>query len=142
MNAPVATDSMTDGFSQLAQLVANLKRWRNRMEVALRYTDGTHTFDDLVAQIMSNQLFFFCTDEAFAIMERVQYPQYANLNCFLAGGKLTSLLERIDDMKLLGAQLGCKHLTIAGRHGWERVLSQRGWTHTCTTMSTPIEEEN
>jgi hypothetical protein len=135
-----ATSSTIDTLLKLSSTVSKLERWRDNIERSLAYTEGTHTFDDLVRLTITDHLLFFATDEAFAFMQKVTFPQYSNLNCFLAGGDLVALEARTEDMRAIAAALGCRYLTVTGRHGFQRFLRSKGWQHDCTTMSTPVGE--
>ena len=65
-----------------------------------------------------------------------QFPRLRVLHIFLAGGELDELLGMVPAFKSWGAFHGCSKLTLAGRQGWERVLS---WRRECVVLSTEIE---
>lgn len=139
MNAVTGND-MTY-FERLKTQLVLLEHWKPQIETAMRHGRRTHTFDDVVQMIMAERLHFFSYPEAFIIIELVQYPQFKTFHCFAAGGKMSALLAAIDEMKVLAKALDCRHLSITGRKGWERVLGRHGWGHLCSTMFLPIEEQ-
>lgn len=131
---------MSDKLDAIAVLIEQIKRWEDKINEALYYAKNTHSFDDVVQLILTNRVLFFSYQEAFLIMERVEYPSFATFHCFLAGGKIEAVMEAQQQMEQLGKDLGCKYLSIAGRPGWQRVLASKGWKPVCVTLYREIEE--
>lgn len=131
---------MSQQLHQLRYLLEQLSIWEDKITEALRHGRNAHTFDDIVGMVLQNRVFFFSYDDAFVIMEKIDYPQFSVFHVFLAGGELEAVLSVHPEMERLGRQLGCKYLSMAGRKGWQRPLADRGWQHVCTTMYRPIEE--
>lgn len=115
-------------------LLTEILRWRTGIEAALDYAEGSHTFDDVVRKILTNEVHFFAYPDCFLIMQVVLYPQYKNYHCFLAGGNQTALDRARDDMIANARALNCRHMSISGRHGWVRRLASRNWKHVFSTM--------
>lgn len=125
---------MSEAIDKLQKLIFGLKKWQPKIEEALDYAHGTHTFDDIVAMVMTNKVMFFSFDECFTVMEKIDYPQYSTFHCFLAGGNLEAVLGIIPQMRAVGQVLGCKYLSMSGRKGWSKVLESQGWQYVSTAM--------
>lgn len=115
-------------------LLNEVMRWRDGIEAALSYAEGSHTFDDVVRKILTNEAHFFSYDDCFLIMQLVHYPQYKNYHCFLAGGNQAALDNARDQMIANAKALQCRYLSISGRHGWVKRLVSRNWKHVFSTM--------
>ncbi len=127
-------------LAQLDTLVASLHKWREKIEEGLVHGHHAHTFDAVVNMILANRLYFFAYDNAFCIMEKVEYPNYSVFHCFLAGGEMEAVFDIQGPMADLAKAMGCSYLSVSGRKGWERKLAERGWTFTCVTMYLDIRE--
>lgn len=125
-------------LDRLEQLVEDLRTHEGNIKAAIAYTNGTHTFDDIVAMIMTGRVDYFPYQTAFVIMERITYPQFSIYHCFLAGGDLQGVLDSIPPMKQEARRRDCRYLSMAGRKGWTKVLADDGWKHIATTMYTEV----
>lgn len=115
-------------------LMQEILAWREGIEQALTYGRGSYTFDDMIAKVITGEFHFYNYPECCLFMQVVTYPQFKNYHCFLATGTQEALDAAGEDMERMARQLGCKHLSISGRPGWERRLKARGWTHVLSTM--------
>lgn len=131
---------MSEQLDRLKSLLDRLELWEDTIEEALHHGGNAHSFDDIVAMVLQNKVFFFTYPEAFVVMEKVDYPQFSVFHCFLAGGTIEAVMGVQDEMEKVGRELGCKYLSIAGRRGWQRQLQERGWRHICTTLYRTIGE--
>lgn len=114
-----------------------LLRCRPWIEDALEYSNGTHTFADVVAGIGSGRMQFWPAERGCAVTEIVVYPKKKVLHVFLSGGELDQILDGIDSVVAWGKGQGCASMTIAGRPGWQRVLAKHGYR----PVSTVLEKE-
>ena len=125
-------------MDQQAQLVQELKRCQKWIEDALEYSGGTHEFMDIVNSVLSGHMQLWPNKNACAVTEIVVYPKKKILHVFLAGGKMSEILDMQNSAAEWGRQQGCTGMTIAGRRGWEKVLSKVGYKHQFTTLSLEI----
>jgi hypothetical protein len=130
----------TDLATKMKLLMDDLLHWKEGIEDALSYADGSYVFDDVVAKVIKGEVHFYTYPECFVIMQQVIYPQHKNYHCFLAAGNQEALDGVLQDMLGAAEALGCKNLTITGRHGWVKRLRSRGWKHTFSTLSLPVNE--
>lgn len=119
-------------------LTEHLIRYKPQIEAALKHADNSYTFDQIVHGVLSGKLRFFPNGDSFALMEIHTYPNWRSFHCFLAGGKLSEILELQPLMLEHGKELGCKRLTLTGRRGFGRVLKKHGWELSHVQMSHPI----
>lgn len=120
--------------SKTILLMQDILHWKYHIDGALSYAQGSATFDDIVAKIVNGQCHFYSYNDCFLVMQVVEYPQYKVYHCYLAGGKQEALDDALFDMLSVAQTLGCRHLSLTGRHGWVRRLSTRGWKHVYSTM--------
>jgi hypothetical protein len=115
-------------------LMTDILKWRDGIETALHHGANSHTFDDVVARILAGELQFYDFGDCCVIMQLVFFPQFKNYHCFAAAGTQEALDAVQEHMLNMSKHLGCKHLTISGRAGWERRLKARGWKQASVTM--------
>lgn len=115
--------------------IARCQEW---IEGALEYSGGTHTFKDIVDGILSQQYQFWPAERGCAITEIVVFPQKKVLHIFLAGGEMDQIVDMDDSAVYFAKSQGCDSVTIAGRRGWKRVLSEKGYSEYFTTLAKDI----
>lgn len=106
---------MIDTFSELARL-------RHHIEAALAYSGGTHSFNDIAANIYRGHLQFWPGKGAVVITEMMDAPMQRYCHIFLAGGDLDELVEMEKAISGWAREAGAVRITINGRPGWERAL--------------------
>ena len=114
--------------------MVDLQAYRAWIEAALKYSGGTHSFDDIAEGIASGHMQLWPTNRACAVTQIVVYPRKKVLHVFLAAGDLDRITDAIGAVEEWGKAQGCECLTMNGRHGWQRVLNKRGWTPTMVVM--------
>lgn len=137
-NSPVTTDAAT----QLKQLAESLLERRLYIENALAYAEGTHTFDDIVHMVVTGRLMWWPLSRGFMVTEVVEYPRAKHLNVFLAGGDLDEIRDTQEQLVLVAKLAGCTALSLSGRRGWVKALTQLGWqeSHTAVVFNIPMEQ--
>lgn len=100
-------------------------KMRPLIEKALKYSGGGWTFQDVADNIMDMKMHFWVNEGAFAVTEVINYPQYAIIHVFLAGGKLSKIHELEENVAAFGREIGCKRMTFLGRKGFARRLPFR-----------------
>jgi hypothetical protein len=110
----------------------DLERARPYIQAALRYAKGSHTFEDVVAEVGAGRMQCWTGVSSAIITEIIEYPQYRVLNFFLAGGNRSELETMYPPIERWGVAMGCKRAAMLGRKGWERTfLTQKeGWHST------------
>lgn len=110
----------------------DLEQARPYIQAALRYAQGSPTFDDVVAAVAAGEMQFWPGISSAIITEIIAYPQYRVLNFFLAGGNRTELEEMYPPIERWGVAKGCARAAMLGRKGWDRTfLTQKeGWHQT------------
>lgn len=101
---------------------AELHRCRKWIEDALQYAQGTHTFNDIAAAVLSDRFQIWPSNNAVVVTEIVVYPQLKDLHFFLAGGNLDELKAMRPIIESWGKSVGCTRVSLAGRKGWERTF--------------------
>lgn len=134
-NSPV-TPTLAD---HVAELMKQMLDRKHMIEAALAYAEGTHTFDDIVAMVLQNRLYWMALPNSFIITEIVTYPRMKHLNGFLAGGDLEEI--RKQQYRLIeAAQLaGCSAITLSGRRGWVKALRDLGWRESHTSIVLDVQ---
>lgn len=110
-------------------MTGDISAHRSYIEAALKYADGSHTFEDVRDLVAQDRMHFWPGPNSAIVTEILEYPQYKVLNFFLAGGTLTELEQMTPHILAWGKEQGCKKATFLGRRGWERTfLTATGWT--------------
>lgn len=125
------------------EIMQGLEARRTQIEAALRYADGTHTYDDIVQMVLQNRLVWWPLDNSsFMLTEVISYPRQGHYHVFLAGGDLDTIRATQSDLINAAKLAGCSKLTLGGRRGWVKALHQLGWTEHCTVMGLDIPAEH
>ena len=112
----------------------DVEKIRGWIADALQYSGGTHTVDDVIERIMSGHLQLWPAERGCAVTEIVVYPRKKVLHVFLAAGEMDQIIAMIDSAIDWGKTQGCTGMTIAGRHGWSRVLAKYGYKPVMTVL--------
>lgn len=128
-------------IERLRVLVNSISERRDLICNALAYTEGTHTFDDIVNMIMTNRVLWWPLPNSFLITEILHYPRKKYLHVFLAGGDLTEIKSMNDELKRAAKLAGCAGVSLAGRRGWVKALKDIGWQESTVTVLTTIDQE-
>ena len=104
-----------------------LQRCRPWIEAALKYSGGTHNFDDVAAGLTSGKMQLWPSPKGCIVTEIVVYPRKKVLNVFLGGGELDQILDMHSDVIAWSKAQGCEALMMTGRFGWKKPLEKHGW---------------
>lgn len=102
-------------------------RWKPQIEALLKKNHGYATAEDMFYWCSTGQKFFFDNDEAWAIMEVIENPNYMHMNIQIAGGTTEGLLKLYEVVAAFGKEIGAKKMTFIGRKGFTRKLKEHGW---------------
>lgn len=106
----------------MKDLFEELNRCRTWIEAALKYSQGTHTFVDIAAGVLSNRYQLWAGEKAAVVTEVIVYPRMKDLHYFLAGGDLDELKLMRPHIEEWGAKQGCSRVSLAGRPGWAKTF--------------------
>ena len=104
-----------------------LLRVRPFLEPALPYGGNTHDYVHIVNGVLSGALQLWPTDNAALITEFHNFPNKRMLHIFLAGGDLSEIKSLHDDVVEFAKAAGCAGLSLTGRPGWIKALSDLGF---------------
>lgn len=125
--------------ANIVALMYDLLDWQEAIERALRDIGYLYTFDDVVASVLRQERHVYQENGCLVIMQVDHYPSTKAYHCFLAAGTTYGLLELEPKLAQIGKELGCSHLSFAGRKGWERRLKNHGWQQKLTVMHKEIK---
>lgn len=108
---------------------ADTEPYREYIEGALRYAEGTHDYSDIVASLLEGSLQFWPGPHSVIITEILTAPRRKFLNFFLAGGNLAELEQMYPAVEEWGRGQGCTSAMFTGRPGWARsfLTESQGW---------------
>ena len=115
-----------------------MEPYRLQIERALKYTRGTHIWADLVKGVRDAEMHFWPAEKSFLITEIMVFPQKRSLHVFLAGGDLDEIMEMRPSVEDFARRLECDFVTLAGRLGWKKVLSDNGYEASWTYMAKDV----
>lgn len=107
---------------------------REAMLEAIARCEGTHTEDDVLAMLLHGKLKLLRENNSGIVLEVIEYPRVKVLHCFLAAGDLKDVLKLEERLPEIAKSLGCSRITLCGRHGWRRILPDRGWKDATTII--------
>ena len=110
------------------KIVDNMRKWRPQMEIALSSGGGIMSYDDVENSVMEGRKIFFENDDAFAVVELVDHPNYRVAHVFLSGGKFDGISRLQNSFDDFFRMIGVKKMTILGRKGFKKRLPALGWT--------------
>jgi hypothetical protein len=102
---------------------------------ALALSGGTHTIDDVLAQIESGEAQLWWDDDGTVVTEIYDYPGKKVLHFWLAAGELNGVIRQSHRAMEWGREQGCTTANLVGRRGWERALAAEGWGARLTLMT-------
>lgn len=104
------------------------------LSAALKYGGGTHTLEDVAAQIASGDAQVWAEADAMLVTEIHDTPRKRVLHFWLATGELKDVIALSHKVEDWGRDMGCTAATLTGRKGWERALRSEGWKPTLTVL--------
>jgi len=119
-------------------LDAEMQRCRKWIEAALEYSGGTHDYQDIVESVKTGAMQFWPAEDACAVTEIIRYPKKKVLHIFLAGGSMERIVDMEESARKFAEINGCTAMSIAGRRGWLKVLSKKGFSEAHTTLGKDI----
>ena len=108
--------------------------WRDHIDRALRYSGGTHTFEDVRDAVAEGRMQLWENAQSMAITEIIVYPRKKVLHIFLASGTMQGVQDMLRAAEDWGRMQGCEAVTFAGRRGWRRVMNKQGFRDALTVM--------
>lgn len=96
------------------------------IERAIKVLNGTHNADDIRAGIESGEYHLWPGERSFVLTQIIVYPRKTALNIFLAGGDLSEIMPRKQQMEDWARSQGCTLMHAVGRKGWDKYCPD--WT--------------
>lgn len=115
-------------------MTPSIHDYRKQIEAALKYSGGTHLFEDVVHAVHDGRMQMWSNGETVAITEVICYPRKKVLHVFIGSGKRKELFEMIDSAWQWGQSIGCSGMTLAGRKGWMKLMGKFGFKPTLYVM--------
>lgn len=124
------------------RLYDELVRLRPHIDAALEYSGEmpTHTFNDIVDGIEAKKFQAWPGMRSILISEILAYPRKKGVHIFLAGGDLDELIDMQEDVATWAKAIGADHLSLCGRRGWKKALTDRGWGHEMMALTRELND--
>ena len=119
---------------KLVQLVTDMNKWKPHIEKAMKSANNSHTFDDILRDVLNNRVHFYDLGDCCVLMLVENYPQHSVYHCFIACGAMQAIVDAEPMIRANAKELGCKYMTITGRTGWPKALKKHGWHHSLSTL--------
>ena len=116
----------------------NILDYSDWINDALEYNGGTHDLSDIIQGVLSGEMQIWPAPNGVAITQILRYPRKQVLHVLLAAGEMDQLTDMLDAASDWGRAQKCTSMTMAGRHGWARVLPKHGWKQTMIAMEKEI----
>lgn len=121
-------------LAKIRRIADTLEAYQNLINEALAYDGGTHSFDDVAADIFAGRLELHTFDDCIIIGTVVNNPRRRTYEVHVACGDLASVKAQDGFLRRHARALGCDQLTLIGRRGWTRALAELGWRETMVIM--------
>lgn len=102
--------------------LSEFKRCKQYIADALEYNAGTHTLEDILDAVASNEMQLWPGNSSAIVGQIVVYPRKKAYHMPFVGGNL-------EELQLMGPSIidfakfvGCHMITTAGRRGWDRTF--------------------
>jgi hypothetical protein len=115
-----------------------LNRCRHWIEAALDRGGNTHLFSDIVDGVKQGTMQFWPAPDACAVTEIIVYPRKKTLHIFLAGGNMDTIVDMDESAVHYAKAIGCDGVSVAGRKGWQKVLSKKGYSPFIVSLAKDI----
>ena len=102
-------------------------RVRPFLEPALAYGGNTHDYVHIVQGVIKGDLLLWPTENSAIVTEFHSFPNKRLLHIFLAGGDLSEIKQLHDEVVRFAKEVGCAGLSLTGRPGWIKALSDLGF---------------
>ena len=110
-----------------------------RLAEALERAGGTHTVEDVRAQLDRGEAQLWETEDATIVSEILRYPRVREVRLWLAAGELEAVLGLARAVvKWAKDEMGCERATVYGRKGWQKYAEREGWTPSMVLYSREI----
>lgn len=107
-------------------------RCRPWIEAALAAGGEAVTIDEVEAAVRRGDAHLLAAVDAAVVSQICNRGR--EFNIYLAGGSLARLKTMVPDLERMAKALGCTHLSILGRRGWERTFLTREMGYTPTAV--------
>ena len=91
---------------------------------ALEYSNGTHSLEDVAMALNKDEMQFWPGVDTAIVTEVINHPRHKTIHIFLAAGNMDECIRILPIIEKHGKMEGCTQMTIAGRKGWEKVISK------------------
>ena len=115
-----------------------MEPWRKKIESALDQGGNPHSVEDIVDAVENGTLLFWTAEDSCAVTEIVTYPNFRDFHVFLAAGTLEEIKDMYSSFETYAKELGCKVMSLSGRRGWKKGLSDLGFQEAHVTLAKEI----
>jgi|TARA_Y100000289_G_C3929553_1_gene155552 hypothetical protein len=122
----------------IEELENEMERCRPWIQAALERGQNTHLFSDIVDSVKRGHMQFWPAEDACAVTEIIEYPRKKALHIFLAGGNMETIVDMNESAEHFARLNGCTIMSVAGRKGWQKILSGKGYKPYVTSLAKEI----
>lgn len=119
-------------------LSSELLRWKDKIMESLAVGGDTHSFDNIVADVMIGKLHMYTYEDCCILMTVQEYPLKKIYHCYIGCGKLDALMSKVPEIEKNAKSLGCDALTFSGRFGWKGGFKKLDYRPLMITMAKEI----
>jgi hypothetical protein len=107
---------------------------------ALQHGHGGYDWSDIVKEVILGNLLLWFGEDSCIITQFVEFPRKKSLHILIGAGDLDELKRMVDSSIVPFAKInGCKDMTLVGRKGWKKVLTDIGFTEDHVTLYRGLE---
>lgn len=112
---------------QAQDMHKEMLRVRPFLQPALDHGGNTHDYVHIVNGVLSGNLHLWPAENSALVTEFHNFPNKRYLHVFLAGGDLEEIRLLDKDLEAFAKQCGCAGISLNGRPGWVKALTDLGY---------------
>jgi hypothetical protein len=114
-------------MTQPDELHREVLRVKPFIQPALDHGGNTHDYVHIVNGVLNGSLHLWPTENSALITEFHNFPNKRYLHVFLAGGDLDEIKNINDDLEAFAKSCDCHGISLNGRPGWVKALTDIGY---------------
>lgn len=113
---------------------------KRRIEKALEVY-GTHTWEDLCAELVRGDAQIFWNDHGAWITRINEFPRKRMLSVWIVAGKMPEVMDLLEKVEAHARSAGCTEITAVARKGWlsHKETFGSGWRNDTVVLRRKVE---
>ena len=121
-------------------MVRDILRAEPLINRALAKGSGTHDYESVAEDVLKGLSQLWVKNDSCMVTQIIDFPKKRRLHIFLGAGELQDIVNMIEEELVPFAKANdCKEMSLVGRKGWKKVLSNTGWSEDYVSLYRGLE---